>query len=819
MPDGEPIPLQLPEVSVTSPPRKQLIPLARSSIVPENPGEGLEATITRLEHELGITSIHDRILEASLFIDNKFLTAEVLMGRAKGVERLFGDEAWVDWLEGHKLAREYGRKPLTPEFMMLLHRSLAKRSAPEFAATLRGYGVLGGDYTNVGQPAVYTEDQVAAIKENPYLSFQVNDKTDGEIKGKITYPTTYGGPKAIRAMLFRMIGQLSDWYNAERLKPDYDPFQTAAELQRRIVSIHPFGDNNGRLSRLLMNWSLENDGQAPSILSEPGNDILVSADDWGYEVLSGCNATMTLLARKDDLERAGVEDPVLLLNLDYEKTFYDQIFTQLPSYAAPDRTTNLDHKAYEKFRVAFDEEFKKFKAIATEQKTVIYYQKAGENYWESEGTPVEYTQGGLVSESYINLVRKGVPLTPMLREAFFNTEMTVYRGALANRDLTDLEICRMFTEYVGMGSSYAALRQSYVPAMSPDTVNRKNAAASLEDYNRLVAEQYRDKYVYHNVREITVDVTKQPLSLSQITFNHAKGRYNHTSPFASFSLSEMESRNWTVSFFLNDQANYSVLYKVSPPQSGSILTYTERNGNLLRRWSEDYATQAFPFTDDIDFPHPLEREVLIPGGLDPNALQSLEVFTRKGGFSAALCKQAHYETVDGRKVIVIDELTGSGIMRRRYRMDGQGGKATVLDENFFPEVKMDLDPVDYEYDDEEEPYDDIEDGYAVHTEDQLEDSPGKNTISESTGKKDSEVENEAPTLINDFLLLTKLDQKDEAALPAYTLSFPNQAPDTLIDSMHSYQKMKKSGFHLSESPSAEWLDKKYNQEKNTTFNV
>src|SRR3989338_6455374 len=186
---------------------------------------------------------------------------------------------------------------------------------------------------------------------------------------------------------------LCDWYNQERQK-DHDPHQLAASLQRKFVSIHPFVDVNGRLSRLLMNWSLENDGVNPSIVFEPGNDILTADADWVEEVRSGSLLHQTLENKRKKLESVGYEDVAEMLGLSSLKTFYDLIFSQLAK--APNKPQNgeiMSHLAYEEFIKSLQKEYDRFKD---------YYTKTREIH--NQDGFINYTQGDFVPESYIYLI-------------------------------------------------------------------------------------------------------------------------------------------------------------------------------------------------------------------------------------------------------------------------------------------------------------------------------------------------------------------------------------------------------------------------------
>lgn len=60
------------------------------------------------------------------------------------------------------------------------------------------------------------------------------------------------------------INQLFKWAASERDK--FHPVEFAAQLHKRFVFIHPFIDGNGRISRLLMNTALIQDGYMPAVI-------------------------------------------------------------------------------------------------------------------------------------------------------------------------------------------------------------------------------------------------------------------------------------------------------------------------------------------------------------------------------------------------------------------------------------------------------------------------------------------------------------------------------------------------------------------------
>jgi fido (protein-threonine AMPylation protein) len=61
----------------------------------------------------------------------------------------------------------------------------------------------------------------------------------------------------------------------------------AADFQRELVSIHPFRDGNGRISRLTMDYVLVSKGLPPPHIENTVFDLTASPDVWRLEVKKG----------------------------------------------------------------------------------------------------------------------------------------------------------------------------------------------------------------------------------------------------------------------------------------------------------------------------------------------------------------------------------------------------------------------------------------------------------------------------------------------------------------------------------------------------
>ena len=55
-----------------------------------------------------------------------------------------------------------------------------------------------------------------------------------------------------------LLKEFFDWYNKNKNK--LNPVELAALAHLKFVTIHPFSDGNGRISRLIMNFVLNNKG-------------------------------------------------------------------------------------------------------------------------------------------------------------------------------------------------------------------------------------------------------------------------------------------------------------------------------------------------------------------------------------------------------------------------------------------------------------------------------------------------------------------------------------------------------------------------------
>jgi Fic family protein len=124
--------------------------------------------------------------------------------------------------EVEKLAKE--KKQLTSELILDLHKLSMKGLLPEEKAGKFRVGEI----------------------------YVVDDNGDGTEELRYQGP----GPEDVSKLIKEMV----DWYKKATEKEDLHPVLKAGILHLQFVSIHPFSDGNGRMARLLTQFSLYRDG-------------------------------------------------------------------------------------------------------------------------------------------------------------------------------------------------------------------------------------------------------------------------------------------------------------------------------------------------------------------------------------------------------------------------------------------------------------------------------------------------------------------------------------------------------------------------------
>lgn len=233
----------------------------------------------------------DRELLGRRFIDAEHFNAAQEAGVVRP-EHLYGQAAFEAWARAESALLSAARRgqPLTVEMLTNAHRAAAETVVGDAArGRLRSDPTRPSDSVHQGGEGPMaiqwvTPETRGNLEGNPDLRVQ---RLDGIFPpredGTVPVSVSYTAPELVPAKM----NELVQWVNAELARPNADPVAIAAEAQRRFVSIHPFSDGNGRMSRLLLDYCLARGGLSPSVVANPNADTHSSLPSWTQQVRDG----------------------------------------------------------------------------------------------------------------------------------------------------------------------------------------------------------------------------------------------------------------------------------------------------------------------------------------------------------------------------------------------------------------------------------------------------------------------------------------------------------------------------------------------------
>lgn len=560
----------------------------------------------------------------------------IIIGEATPPEDLFGQKEWEGYVDARAFARDYGSNNLTIDFITSIHQKLVAGINPNISGKIRNIDVMAGDYNDPSKPVSYTKEEIDNINANDYLAFET---TGDETTGFILYPFSKDGGST-EAYVSELLQQVCDWYNTEREKEGTDPHRLAALLQRKLISIHPFLDTNGTVSRLLMNWSLENSGVSPSALDNPSNDILTSEDDWTKAVQNGSKKYEDSNKRLSAMEKAGVVDIAYVLGFGPEKAFYDYVFKHLSIPPQLFTSSGMqDHKQFEEFFGNLIAELKEFQKFLQSTTTI------GEQ---------TISQGGLISLGYIKLSNSPTLSNPQTAKLLFS-DINVFRGgSLGVTEVDDQMMCDLVSNFTAVGAGYRALEHADMPSMSPDKISPSHVTEAMDYYNKMVAKLYFER------NHAGQNPYSQIRSLGDTIRGHTAGRDQvWDSPFASTSLSRSVSQTHS---YGEKSSILRALFTAKLPSEGVVLTFQSQGSDAGIGGGLGFGS---------------EKECLVAGAINPNSIQELRIYSGKytSGSSEIFVIQKR-QGANGVE-IVINDVRGIFVIEKVYVPDGNGGYKLV----------------------------------------------------------------------------------------------------------------------------------------------
>lgn len=613
--------------------------IRRLPLTAERKLNNLREDCRALEREMNIHSLADRMAEARLFIDEPFLKVAALRGDMYP-EELFGIDAWKGWLTARLRSRRITK--MTIDEISLLHRDLAMGMADCRPGEIRTTERIGGSYTNLGDPILLDDKALESIHKNPFIRFCPTSDT-GNV-GYIQYPSVaepewldtlikdlpQDAQQRIKAagsnqvLLQELLAEVL--HNSKFVPDEYsDPIRTAALFQRDFVSIHPFEDCNGRLSRLLMNWFLEQYHFEPRAPTEFENDLFIDSEEWISRVSNGTLAH----ERLNHTKKEPTTPAECFFHQDYIE-FYRQCYAKYFAKAPPSNL-EMKHDEYRGFLEAFIAECRKFEYFA------------GADYLENPQTLAEGASlhiGGLIPEDYIQIWGDTRPhIQKEIRSAYCQEDVTVYRGGeLQVTPQSPRDLLSFFLHPLAITASYGPLFKDGVSPKSLVPIKRSEIVKMMRLYNRILLNDYlvsrhkageqhqlaageRGRVAAilgndNNIAMITIEEVTRTLAeavndgayLPYILTTHYEGELESSftaSPAVSTSLTREAAE-----IFSHKEAG--VLITALAPEWGAM--YLPRAGLLAS------------FKDaNFKYKHCDENEMSVMGGLDPNSITQVSL--------------------------------------------------------------------------------------------------------------------------------------------------------------------------------------------------
>ncbi|MGB0454139.1 MAG: Fic family protein [Bacteriovoracaceae bacterium] len=520
------------------------------------------------------------------------------------------------------------------------HRALMRGRIEELPA-----GALGKarNYTNLGSETDLTDAQIKTLKDNPYLTLVEETKTWDIYYPSVDYsddsvfeliksghPDLYkrihdyrngngGSVKSLTVELTTaMTEDLMAWFVRE--KDQIGAIKTVADLrkfvkivakfQRDLISIHPFGDGNGRTVRMFaLYMPFMQAGIPRPRITNPNNDYIVPLKEWEEQILEGIQSSYQLYNDLFDRIQDGRSlrfSPYLYLPQIPE---YAQVAVKGKRGAKPVRkainpqqvATYFDylgnHPGYSDWHYTF--EAAPFKALDELEQMYLEFTK------RTQGVYHHKKRGKL--DISVNL------LGPDFRADFFNAKyldpesykakmdkwymnQTVWRGLpYQEEEVTEKEILELFTgfsnNFIAMNIGYATTQKQFVKKINKE----------FDRFNEmLVSGEYID---------------------------YVRGHVNGT-----------EKYDYSFGYSTSRERSSAKGYAMGLLVIGDYKTYRKRQDQLksrvlmgVQRCHKDIDVSILRQVDDrFRYKYPRQREVLGIGAADPDSMRIVQTLDDDG---------------------------------------------------------------------------------------------------------------------------------------------------------------------------------------------
>jgi hypothetical protein len=206
----------------------------------------------------------------------------------------YGEDAWNNFQAATALLDAIPKgqllQKLDVELMIEVNRLIHTPDVGIKAKLLRFIAMIGRGFTwdkggelrtgtQFARPDTYSAEEIENMRQaGVHVDVLMHRGGDNNL-ARLVYPDA----DQVRPKLETLLAELKEALAVA----DADPVNAAADFQRRFVALHPFGDSNGRTSRVVMNRILAEFDMPPAIYSDQNRDLSTSQDDWRTETRKG----------------------------------------------------------------------------------------------------------------------------------------------------------------------------------------------------------------------------------------------------------------------------------------------------------------------------------------------------------------------------------------------------------------------------------------------------------------------------------------------------------------------------------------------------
>jgi hypothetical protein len=243
-------------------------------------------------------------------VAGKLLTGSFIAGphRWEGGYLRYGEAAWRNFLRAYTYLEDIPHGQLLQRMSVETIKSVNRlATTPEPGATasiFRGLGNLfrgepakPGELRNgkqVSRFETFSPTEVETIEKAGITVHSIPLPT-GNVQGWLEYPAADQVP----ARLEKLVDNLK--HNLGTDTPDVEG--AVAQFQKGLVALHPFGDGNGRTSRLVANRVLEEFNLPPVIFENQDKDLVSTDEQWRTEVARGIERSKNIINATKDTGR------------------------------------------------------------------------------------------------------------------------------------------------------------------------------------------------------------------------------------------------------------------------------------------------------------------------------------------------------------------------------------------------------------------------------------------------------------------------------------------------------------------------------------